>query len=89
MIPASITNESSMIVPAYSTSNMPIRLSAGYVDARTQPLELRSSEDWVSRKDIAADIPAGQSQRVEISIAPPAVPGTYRIALSMVQDAVA
>lgn len=85
-ITASITNESSMTVPAYSTSNMQLRLSARYVDVRAQPSDLRSSGDWVSRQDIVADIPAGQSQRIEISMAPPAVPGTYRVALSMVQE---
>ena len=89
VITALINNESSTIVPAYSASYMPIRLSARYVNVLAQPSDLVSSEGWVSRKDIAADIPAGQSQRVEIALAPPTVPGTYRIALSMVQETVA
>ena len=90
VILATIVNKSpSLTLPAYSTTVMPIRLSARFVDARAAPPDLQRGPGWDLRQDIAFDVPPGTSQPVIIPIAPPAEPGIYRVAASMVQDRVA
>ncbi len=90
VILATIVNKSpSLTLPAYSTTVMPIRFSARFVDARATPPDLQRGPGWDLRQDIAFDVPPGTSQPVIIPIAPPAEPGIYRVAASMVQDRVA
>jgi hypothetical protein len=89
LIAASIANDSSITLPAYSTTAMPIRLSARFIDPHATPTDLNYGAGWDSRQAIGFDVPPGASLPVVIRIAPPAKPGTYRVAVSMVQDAVA
>jgi hypothetical protein len=89
IIAASIDNNSPVTLPTYSTTGMPIRLSTRFIDTHATPRDLEHGAGWNSRQDIAFDIPPGSSQSVTIPIAPPAEPGTYRVAVSMVQDGVA
>jgi hypothetical protein len=89
IIAAFIDNASSVTLPAYSTTAMPLRLSTRFVDTHATPQGLEQGAGWDSRQDIAFDILPGTSQQVTIPIAPPAEPGTYRVAVSMVQDGVA
>jgi hypothetical protein len=83
-ITAAITNGSSFNLPAGSATDTPIRLSARFINVRGGP-----SPGWDLRQDLAIDIPPGETQHVEIPIAPPATPGKYWVELSMVQEAVA
>ena len=90
IISATIANKSSSLtLPAYSTTVMPIRLSARFIDARAAPPDLQHRAGWDLRQDIAFDVPPGTSQPVMIPIAAPAEPGIYRVAISIVQDRVA
>jgi hypothetical protein len=89
LIAASIANDSSITLPAYSTTAMPIRLSARFIDPHATPANLKYGAGWDSRQAIGFDVPPGTLRPVVIRIAPPAKPGTYRVAVSMVQDGVA
>jgi len=89
IITASIDNNSAVTLPTYSTTGMPIRLSTRFIDTDTTPRDLEHGQGWNSRRDIAFDIPPGSSQSVSIRMPPPTEPGTYRVAVSMVQDGVA
>jgi hypothetical protein len=89
IIAASIDNNSPVTLPTYSTTGMPIRLSTRFIDTHATPRDLEHGAGWNSRQDIAFDIPPGSSQSVTIPSASPAEPGTYRVAVSMVQDGVA
>lgn len=89
VITATITNRSSQVLPAASTTDMPIRLSARFAGEQDTQANLRAGPGWESRQDLAADVPPGGTQSVQLSLAPPAAPGTYRVALSMVQEGVA
>jgi hypothetical protein len=86
VVAASVVNGSSITLAAISTSATPIRLSARFTDALAPPTDLKDGPGWDSRKDIVFDILPGASQRIEIGIDPPARPGRYRVAVSMVQD---
>jgi hypothetical protein len=87
IVTVSIDNKSSVLLPAYSLTT-PIRLLTRFVDPRAAPTDPEHGPSW-SRQDVAFDIPPGTSQQVEIGVAPPADPGSYRVEVSMVQDNVA
>lgn len=89
VITATITNGSAAVLPAASTTNMPIRLSARFVNEHDTQADLRAEPGWDSRQDLASDVRPGATQSVEMSLQPPSTPGTYRVALSMVQEGVA
>jgi hypothetical protein len=44
---------------------------------------------WDLRQPVGFDVPGGSSRPILFSIAAPSIPGTYRLAISMVQDGVA
>ena len=89
IVSASIANESSLALPAYSTTAMPIRLSTRFIDTRAAPPDLEHGVGWDSRQEVAFDVPPHESQQVTIPIALPAEPGLYRVAVTMVQERVA
>jgi hypothetical protein len=89
VIPVMISNHGSTVLPAYSSTGMPIRLSARFLEAGGSMPNQRSGVGWDSRQDLSVDVLPGETQIVEIAIAPPSTPGTYRIAVSMVQETVA
>jgi hypothetical protein len=88
LVTASIDNQSSVTLPAYSATT-PIRLLTRFIDAYAAPPEPGHGPGWNSRQDIAFDIPPGTSQQVVIVVAPPADPASYRVEISLVQDGVA
>ncbi len=89
IIAASIANRSSITLPAVSSTAMPLRLSARFIDAHAAQPDPEHAPGWDSRQAIYFDTSPGTSQQVAIHIAPPAEPGTYRVEISMVQDGVA
>jgi hypothetical protein len=89
VVSATIINRSSLTLPAYSTTHTPIRLSPRFVDSQTAVADLAHLAGWNQRQPIGFDVPAGSARPIVFSIAPPSTPGTYRLAISMVQDGVA
>ena len=88
-ISAKIINKSSISLPAYSTTGMPIRLSPRITESNATPAVLQNLAGWNSRQPIGFDVPPGTTHSIVFSVAKPTRPGTYRIAVSMVQDGVA
>ncbi len=88
-ISAKIINKSSISLPAYSTTGMPIRLSPRITESHATPAVLQNFAGWNSRQPIGFDVPPGTTHSIVFSVAIPTRPGTYRVALSMVQDGVA
>jgi hypothetical protein len=84
-----IVNHSAMTLPAYTTTGMPVRLSPRFVDGSAERADLRHGMAWNSRVSIGFDVPSGTSRPALISMTPPRQPGTYRVAVSLVQDGVA
>jgi hypothetical protein len=84
-----MVNNSGWTLPAYSTTAMPIRLSMRYIDARSIAADLRQGLGWDSRQPIGFDVPPDAARTIVVPIATPANPGSYRVAVSMVQDGVA
>ena len=85
----SVVNASSTALPAISTTATPIRLSTRFIDTQAVPPDLEDGLGWASRYDLPLDIPPGTSQQITIRSAAPKQPGTYRVAVDMVQDGVA
>ena len=88
VVSAKIVNDAASTLPAYSTTAMPIRLSMRYVAANTRGADLRQAPGWNLRQAIGFDVPAGAACPIMILMAPPAQPGSYRLALSIVQEGV-
>ena len=84
-----IANSSTITLPAYSTTGMPVRLSPRFVDSHAVPANLAHLPGWDRRQPIGFDVPPGSSRPIVFSITPPQTPGSYRFAISMVQDGVA
>jgi hypothetical protein len=89
VVVVSVANASSATLPAISATSTPIRLSTRFIDTHSAPPDLEHGTGWDSRQDINFDIPPGTSQQIAIHIAAPKEPGSYRVAVSMVQDGVA
>jgi hypothetical protein len=89
VVAATIINRSSLTLPAYSTTHTPVRLSPRFVDNQTALSDLAHLAGWDLRQPVGFNVPGGSSRSITFSIAPPPVPGTYRLAISMVQDGVA
>jgi hypothetical protein len=89
LVSAQVANHSSMTLPAYSTTRMPVRLSTRFIDSQSSAADLRRGLDWNAREPVGFDIPPGSSRLIEYRVDPPLMPGTYRVAISMVQDGVA
>jgi len=89
VISAAITNNSSLPLPAVSTTAMPIRLSPRFVDNNATPTALQDLAGWNLRQPIGFDIPSGATHSIVFSVNPPTHPGTYRVAISLVQDGAA
>jgi hypothetical protein len=89
IIQAKIINRSSTILPADSSTGTPVRLSARYVDEHAVATGSVGRSGWDSRQDLTQDVPPDTESAVEIPLPPPLVPGTYRVALSLVQENVA
>jgi hypothetical protein len=89
VVVVSVANASPATLPAISATSTPIRLSTRFIDTHSAPPDLEHGTGWDSRQDINFDIPPGTSQQIAIHIAAPKEPGSYRVAVSMVQDGVA
>jgi hypothetical protein len=88
-VAVSMVNASAATLPAISTTATPIRLSTRFIDTQVVPPDLQLGLGWVSRYDIPFDMPPGTSQQITIHSAAPNQPGTYRVAVDMVQEGVA
>jgi hypothetical protein len=76
-------------IPYLSTTGMPIRLSARYLDPNTQASDaLHPNEEWKMRQDLVVDITPDMPQPIDLVVPLPAAAGTYRIGVTLVQEAV-
>ncbi len=83
-------NNGSRDIPAISTTGMPVRLSAKYIGASDSVSDADfRNRGWDSRQAIVVDIVPGETRRVDMPIPGPNAAGTYRVAVSLVQDGVA
>jgi hypothetical protein len=89
LVTVAITNGSDVDLPAYSATGTPIHLSARFVPAGDVTPDRLKGAGLDSRQSLFADIPAGGTEIVSMAVAPPPIPGTYRIAMTMVQEKVA
>jgi hypothetical protein len=80
-----ITNNSSRLIPALSSTENPFRLSWRFIGA--QDLQPISSFD--TRQDLAFDIPSHTSTLLTVELAPPAQAGTYLLEVTAVQELIA
>jgi len=81
-----LENHSSDTLPSLSDDGNDIRYSWRVVPVGTS---LGLDEQWVPRKDLTADVPAGAQRRVDTTIDPPRKEGRYRVEATMVQENVA
>ncbi|WP_189048592.1 hypothetical protein [Aliidongia dinghuensis] len=83
-----IRNHGTSTIPAMSSTGTPVRLSARYFPAdHLTPEELRAP-GWDLRQDLAGDVPADGSLRIDVPMAPPQKGGPNVVAVSLVQDGV-
>jgi hypothetical protein len=85
----SIINHGTLPIPAHSSTGTPVRISARYLNDVPSKAELPLASGWELRQDLVADIEPGQSAQIEVQLPPLPKAGTYRVAVSMVQDGVA
>jgi hypothetical protein len=76
-------------IPALSTTGTPVRLSAKYLPPDSAAAAAHTDTGWERRQDLLVDIVPGEAQPVDLILPPPALPGTYRIGVTLVQDGVA
>jgi hypothetical protein len=76
-------------IPALSTTGTPVRLSAKYLPPASAAAAAHTDTGWQLRQDLVVDIVAGEAQPVDLILPSPALPGTYRIGVTLVQDGVA
>ena len=86
----SLENQGTYRLPAISTTGTPVKLSAKYIGPNDSVSDTALRDHgWDLRQDIVVDISPGETRRVDLIMPQPTIPGTYRIAASLVQDGVA
>jgi len=76
-------------IPSMSTTGTPIRLSARYLDPNIRASDaLHPNDEWKMRQDLVVDITPEAPQPIDLIVPLPGAPGTYRIGVTLVQEAV-
>jgi hypothetical protein len=83
MATLSIQNDSTDVLPSVSDDYRPARFSWRFVPIGTT---MGENDNWVTRKDLLQDVPAGKTERFDIYVDPPSQSGKYHLEVTMVQE---